>query len=603
MIREHDNTVPVFKDKITSRSYAFTSRIVTIGSAPGSTIKLTGTSVGSHVAHCIFSGGKWLLQHVDTSVPLEINGTKLKGDYALQDGDKVTIGKTVLIYTDQQQPQLSNEQDTTFSMVRELVTVAVALLRNKEFDNAARIVASVSRLLRCDAARLVGENADTGERETMVRYPPTLTAGRFSARAIEWAREAGRTIIMQSTEWEDQSKAANSLIKNAVASILCAPLRTPDNIIGYLYLDRLSAADPFTEEDSKLCDILVPLFVELLVNEEERRRLQDTIKRLQDRKSQKDGGMIFESPVMVELTGLARKLAATESPVLVTGETGTGKELMARYVHEQSGRNSEAFRAINCGAIPENLIESELFGHEKGAFTGAVKQKAGLFESADRGSVFLDEIGELPLALQVKLLRVLQEGEFSRVGGTETLTVNVRIIAATNRDLSTEVAQGRFRQDLFYRLNVLTIHLPPLRERGEDVTLLAEYFLLRYCDQFGLTQKQFSPEGKRALLSYGWPGNIRELENAVQKAAILSTHQKITASDIALDQAVALEAGAESRLTLKQARSRAEHKAITDGLEATGGNVSQTAKLLEIDRKWLMKKMDELKIDADRYRH
>jgi DNA-binding NtrC family response regulator len=351
--------------------------------------------------------------------------------------------------------------------------------------------------------------------------------------------------------------------------------------------------------------MLIPLFSEILKNHIARERQRETIERLQKEWRAPQGGMIFESRKMHETMQLAMKLAKTESPVLILGETGTGKELIARFVHEHSQRIGKPYKAINCGAIPENLMESELFGHEKGAFTGATNRKIGLFEAAQGGTLLLDEIGELPLQLQVKLLRVLQEGEIIRVGGNETITINVRIVAATNKNLEKEIEDGRFRRDLYFRLNVLAVELPPLRDRDQDILLLAEYFVHRYCEQFGILRKRLTTDARSKLLRHTWPGNIRELENIIQKACLLSEDKQIDEKDIVLPKTVLQESGIPMPLkpaTLKEVRAEAERSIIAQTLKKTGGNVSQTAKILDIDRKWLIKKMEDLQVSADRFR-
>ena len=411
-------------------------------------------------------------------------------------------------------------------------------------------------------------------------------------------------MLVNDTDWKDTVDPQGSLARNLIASVLCAPLSDAGRTLGYLYLDRLQTSGPFTEEDRRFCDCLVPLFSELLVNSEQRRRQAETIARLQAATMDTAGGMIHESSVMAKTVALSAKLAATDSPVLIYGETGTGKELMARFIHERSRRSARPFKAINCGAIPENLIESELFGHEKGSFTGASQRAIGLFEAAAGGTVFLDEVGELPLSLQVKLLRVLQDSEIVRVGGNENIKTDVRIVAATNKKLEDEVAQNKFRQDLFFRLNVLTVVMPPLRERGQDTVLLAEFFVKKYCQQFGLPQKSLMASAQNALLAHNWPGNVRELENVVQKAILLSSDNRIGKESIQITASSVLRsAGAQLPTgTLKEARSAAEKEIISQTLARTRGNVSQASKLLDIDRKWLMKLMEELGIEADSYR-
>ncbi len=249
--------------------------------------------------------------------------------------------------------------------------------------------------------------------------------------------------------------------------------------------------------------------------------------------------IVGKSEAMQQVFKMIGRVAGSEAPIMITGESGSGKELVARAVHHYSHRSDRAFLAINCAAIPEALLESELFGHEKGAFTGAHSQRIGRFEQADKGTLFLDEIGEMPLATQSKLLRVLQEGEFSRVGGNETLKTDVRIIAATNRNLEKEVEVGRFREDLFYRLNVVRVHLPPLRERPEDIPLLARFFVDRLAKKKNNPRLRLSEDAYSLMESYNWPGNVRELENTIQRATVLANTDVLTARDIPLGLGIA----------------------------------------------------------------
>ncbi len=243
-------------------------------------------------------------------------------------------------------------------------------------------------------------------------------------------------------------------------------------------------------------------------------------------------GIIGQSTSLAEVFRILNKVAPTDSTVLVTGESGTGKELLVRALHANSRRADCPFVPINCGAIPRELLESELFGHEKGAFTHAIRSRPGRFELADGGTIFLDEIGEMDLSLQVKILRVLQEKEIERVGGSGCKKVDVRIVAATNRDLESEVTAGRFREDLYYRLNVIPLHLPPLRERGLDVLILARFFLDRFCRKKGRTCLQLSEDAARVLLAYGWPGNVRELENFMERLSILVDGDRVNVEDL-----------------------------------------------------------------------
>jgi two-component system NtrC family response regulator len=284
------------------------------------------------------------------------------------------------------------------------------------------------------------------------------------------------------------------------------------------------------------------------------------------------------------------KVAGTDVTVLILGESGTGKELLARAVHTQSTRADRAFVAINCAAIPETLLESELFGHERGAFTGAIKQTLGKIEMANRGSLFLDEIGDLPLPLQVKLLRFLQDRVIERIGGRQPIPVDVRIVCATNQDLPRLMAEGRFREDLYYRLNEFTLKVPPLRERPNDALLLAHYFLNKFNTSLGRSVRGFGKEAVAAIAAHHWPGNVRELENGIKRSIIMCEGKQIELRDLELKPAPAEGAGL---LTLKQARERAERAMIQRALVETQSNISLTAKLLGVSRPTLYDLMKE----------
>ena len=307
--------------------------------------------------------------------------------------------------------------------------------------------------------------------------------------------------------------------------------------------------------------------------------------------------MIGQSPAMQRIFRLISKVAPTESPVLITGESGTGKELIAHAIHLQSRRSNRPFVAVNSSAVPEALFESELFGHVRGSFTGAVSDKVGLMESADRGTLFLDEVAEMPLQVQVKLLRALQSGEIRRVGAKESMRVDVRIIAATNQDIKKALAEGRFREDLYYRLNVFHIELPPLRERREDIPLLANWFRDRFARQYEKRVAGFASDAQMNLLHYDYPGNVRQLENIVERAVVLAEGNEITAVDLPLEirkpGIPLLGKGAafpySEGLTLAQLE--AEH--IRRVLVHTAGNTTKAAKSLGISRSTLWRKMKE----------
>jgi two-component system, NtrC family, response regulator len=302
--------------------------------------------------------------------------------------------------------------------------------------------------------------------------------------------------------------------------------------------------------------------------------------------------MVGASPQMQDVFAFVRKVATTSAPVLILGENGTGKEMVARALHRRSRQSAGPFVPINCHAIPENLLESELFGHEKGSFTGAHAQRRGLIESAAGGTLFLDEIGEMPLPLQVKLLRFLQEKTFQRVGGRQEIQSDARVVAATNINLKESVAGGKFREDLYFRLAVLVVTLPALRERGDDVGLVAREFLRRYGVQHGKPGLSFAPDALRALNLHAWPGNIRELQNRVQRAIIMAEGKRVTAGDLEL----ADDRNALPPRTLKETREHVERDLVQDALRRHGGKITSAALELGISRPTLYELMEKLGI-------
>ncbi|MNO53732.1 Transcriptional regulatory protein ZraR [compost metagenome] len=291
--------------------------------------------------------------------------------------------------------------------------------------------------------------------------------------------------------------------------------------------------------------------------------------------------LLGESQSIQDLRNLVAKLAPTDAPVLIRGESGTGKELVARTLHRLSGRTQQPFVAINCGAIPEQLIQSELFGHEKGAFTGAHQRKIGRIEAADGGTLFLDEIGDLPLELQVNLLRFLQESHIERVGSYEPISVNVRVVAATHIDLEDAVRNGRFREDLYYRLNVLKVHTAPLRERVADIPFLAEHYARFYSVETGRRPRRFSKDALNAMAEHSWPGNVRELANRVRSALVLAEGREIEVADLGLDE---IEQASGLRHTLQEYKLRAERQALCDALTRYADNHTRAARMLGISR-------------------
>jgi DNA-binding NtrC family response regulator len=353
---------------------------------------------------------------------------------------------------------------------------------------------------------------------------------------------------------------------------------------------------PFALEEMKL---IIKKELDVRRLRDENRDLREALGRRYEFKN-----IVARSARMQEVLAIVERVAPTNSTVLLGGETGAGKDMIARAIHQHSRRASGPFVKINCAAIPENLLESELFGYEKGAFTGAVSSKPGKFELADKGSIFLDEIGDVPPAIQVKLLRVLQEREFERLGGTKTLKVDVRLVAATNRDLRVALEQGTFREDLYYRLNVVPINMPPLREHKEDIPDLVKAFLERFGEGAGKNVSRITPAAMKMLMDFHWPGNVRELENIIERAVALSSGDVIDAEDIRLDLSPSLPRvpGAESGapfpppgVTLEQF----EDEIIRESLRRAAGNKSQAARLLGLSRNALRYRLSKMGVPDD----
>ncbi|MGO9442061.1 MAG: sigma 54-interacting transcriptional regulator [Terriglobales bacterium] len=436
--------------------------------------------------------------------------------------------------------------------------------------------------------------------------------GRYRNAGPEQPIQASQTIlsevmrenvaVLSNDVIEDETyRAADSLASPNVRSVLAAPMEAQGKLVGVIYLDASSAGVHF---DAGLLQLVLALGNIAGLAMENARHLEwlgGENRRLQQELSA-DHGMIGESQAMRGVLEFISRVAGRESTVLVWGESGTGKELVARAIHANSGRANKPFVAINCAAITETLLESELFGHEKGSFTGAVSQKKGKLEAADGGTVFLDEVGELAVPLQAKLLRVLQEREFERVGGTRPIKVDIRVIAATNRDLKEASRAGSFRQDLYYRLNVVSVRMPALRERKEDIPLLANFFALRFGEKVKRRVAGISAKARACLLRYEWPGNVRELENAIERAVVLGSTELILVED--LPEALVEETTTEGEpvTALHEGLREAKKALIERAIEQAGGNYTEAAGILGVHPNHLFRLIKTLHLKPKRQR-
>jgi Nif-specific regulatory protein len=402
---------------------------------------------------------------------------------------------------------------------------------------------------------------------------------RISRSVVEKVLHEAAAILCVETN-DKLLRDAESLVAAHICSLLCVPLVVRERTRGLIYLDTTNPMITLDEGHLQLLTAVGVIASVAIENVQHLQWLEGENQRL-NREISLEHNMIGESPRMREVFRFLEKIAPTDATVLVRGESGTGKELVAHAIHTNSSRAEKPFVAINCAVLSETLLESELFGHEKGAFTGAVAQKRGRLEVADGGTLFLDEVGELTPATQAKLLRVLQERQFERVGGTRTITVDVRIVAATNRNLEEAIAAGIFRQDLYYRLNVISLTLPPLRERREDIPLLAYYFIAKYSKKCKRLVSGISSEARDCLMAYDWPGNVRELENAIERAVVLGNTDVILPDD--LPESLLVTTPASQPLpNYHEAVNEMKKKFILQAIEQANGNFTEAARLLGI---------------------
>jgi Nif-specific regulatory protein len=432
--------------------------------------------------------------------------------------------------------QPSREQLTTLLSISKLLTSSIDLSALLKL-----IVSSVTELLGCEASSLFLVDK-TGEQLVL-----TVATGPVSGEIRElrlnmgegvvgWVAKHRKGLVVNDAQHDPRfAQSVDRATGFQTRSILAVPLLDHDQIVGVLETLNTGKAKQFEQADLELLTAFGTYAAVALRNAELVASIRDESQRLKGTLEERYRTLIVQSTTMKRVVDVSRKAARSDSTVLLLGESGVGKEILARSIHSWSPRAGKAFVAVNCVALSDQLLESELFGHEKGAFTGAHQQKKGLFEAAQGGTIFLDEIGDMKPTLQAKLLRVLQDREFDRVGGTQPIKVDIRVIAATNQDLKNAIAEGRFRKDLFFRLNVVTVVIPPLRERRDDIAALAQFFVDRYSHDMKRPQMKVSAEAIDALRQYDWPGNVRELANVIERAVVLANDDTIGVEDLILE--------------------------------------------------------------------
>jgi transcriptional regulator with GAF, ATPase, and Fis domain len=579
------------------RTFPIFKKITSIGSAGGNDVCLDNGELADYHAQIIFDGRDFNLSEVDTHGKILVNGKKKRRSKLIHN-DRVTLGDVEL----------------TFSLYDETTGVGSAppnaadatelsgLRKLFEFSQRLMEVKSVSALLDELMDSVIDvTNADKGFLILIEDGDPRVAVARnlshqalpngvshLSDSIIQRVMTTKRPLIVSDALHDEHFKSSESVMNLKLCSVMCAPLMAQGELLGILYVGNDNVVNLFEESSLDVLSIFAGQASLILQNA----LLVDSIKTDFDMlKQQLDasrfGDIIGACPSMREVFRTVEKVSGADISVLITGETGTGKELIARAVHLRSGRKDNPFVVVNCGAIPENLIESELFGHVRGAFTGAVATRPGKFQLAHQGSLFLDEVGELPLALQVKLLRALQEKVVLKVGDTKPEHVDIRIIAATNRELEQEMKNGNFREDLFYRLNVINIHLPPLRERGDDVLVLAKYLLAKYTEEYGSKVKGFTPNALIAIRKYDWPGNVRQLENRIKKAIVMCDKTLVGVEDLDM-----LPEAASPITTLAQAREDFQRRYILEVLDRNNGNRTKTAQDLGVDPRTIFRYLE-----------
>ena len=416
---------------------------------------------------------------------------------------------------------------------------------------------------------------------------------RVSDTIVRKVVETGRPLVVADALHDAEWSGSSSVVNLKLCSVMCAPLKQKGEVFGVIYLGNDNVVSLFDERALEPLTVFAAQASLLVQNA----LLLDSLRRenvaLREAvTTRRYGDLVGSGASMREVFRRIEKVAATDISVLITGETGTGKEVVARELHRRSARANGPFVAVNCGAIPEALLESELFGHARGAFTGAVAARSGRFQAASGGTLFLDEVAEMAPALQVKLLRALQERTVLRVGESRPEPVDIRVVAATNQVLEEAIKRGAFREDLYYRLNVVAIQLPPLRERGDDVVALARYFLQQYAREFGTRVRGFTPGALVALRHHPWPGNVRELENRVKKAVVLAERALVSAEDLGIDPDLL-----EPIAPLTQATREFQKRYVNEVLERNQGNRTKTAKDLGVDPRTIFRHLERMEAE------
>jgi transcriptional regulator with GAF, ATPase, and Fis domain len=577
--------------------------ITTIGRAPGNDIHVPQATVESQHAQIVFSGRDFEIEGLSGSDSILING-KRKRRARLVNGDRLTLGEAQFAFSmmsdfmssSSERPPGSNSSgeldglERLFQFTEQLVSSEnVDQLLETLLDNVIELTGAARGMV------LLVENSGSAIPSLKVRASrnvrreqlPTEGDG-ISDSIVRQVIETRRAVIVSDAVTDTTFGRSESVIALQLSSVMCAPLLSRGEVTGALYVANNEVKSLFERRQLDILGIFAAQASLLLTNAMLLSALRADKQKLEAELIDKRFGEIIGAcPSMLDVFRKLQKVATTDISVLITGETGTGKELIAREIHRRSDRVAGPFVTVNCGAIPENLMESEMFGHVKGAFTGAIASRGGRFQQANGGTLFLDEVGELTPQLQVKLLRALQERVVTRVGDSRPEKADIRVVSATNRNLEEMIADGSFREDLFYRLNVVNLWLPPLRERGDDIFIIAKALLSKYADELGSTVRGFTPTALTAIKRYYWPGNIRQLENRLKKALVLCDKTLLTPEDLDISSDAA-----EPVLPLERAKEEFQRRYVLQALERNNGNRTQTARDLGVDPRTIFRYLE-----------
>lgn len=632
-------------------------QITTLGRAPTNRIPVPDEVCSRNHCEVFQTGGRWLIRDLGSRNGTKVQGQTIDGDCALHAGQLIQLGSTILSYSLESSPtpvataRNPLEPDTATEMaaagshpeiVHRAQKSSYSLVTTRVRDRLGRDLARLYKLaLEMAAATDVADLAESVLDGVLANTPadigavlllPNPSKGNPSSSDLQTMAYKSRTpmpyqrvsdslsqvtmsareaILAKDVLEDDRLQKKESLQEISAESVICAPVRVGEQLLGLIHLYSSDITRPLEPDDLDFTLAVADQFALAMENTQRREQLAAGLERAKTENQtlreqlRVETELVGESSAITRLRDRLSRIAPTGATVLIRGESGVGKELVARAIHMNSTRRAGPFITMNCAALSESLLESELFGHEKGSFTGAVNRKIGKFEQAHQGTLFLDEVGEMSPAIQAKFLRVLEGHPFERVGGGTTVQVDVRVVAATNRALEEAVAEGKFRKDLYFRLQVVELTVEPLRARRSDIPLLAQYFLDKFSRKIGRPSMEFSPEALELLRQYEWPGNVRELQNTIERATILASGPLIETHDIQLStlgrsinsDTVTILPRVTTQEFQPQSLDELERQHIMATLQATGNNKSQAAQILGIERSTLDRKLKRYETD------